>query len=241
MNKLPAITIITCTTDRELCFERCEFYGRRCLEQFDGEAQWLVCDGGKRPVNTTQGQEHVYNGYTADPLTNFHINLWSGVVRARHDILVFFEDDDYYAPDYLREIVSAIELAEVVGHGNAKYWHVPTNCWHEFTNNTHASLATTVIRGRAVQVLREVINEFKDPYIDLRLWRTLGLSKKMFLPTDPLCVGIKGMPGAAGFVPGHKKDFYAHQDEGGDLLRSWIGADAEFYLDLKKQFDEVAT
>jgi hypothetical protein len=141
--------------------------------------------------------------------------------------LLIVEDDDYYATNYVSTMVRWLEKAELVGEGQARYYNVAQRRYHQHNNLSHASLCSTAMQGKAVDIFRAIL-EKGAKYIDLDLWAACGLNKSVH-PNIGLCVGIKGLPGRPGIGVGHEPSFGIADPAGGQLVQ-WIGKDAEWYL-----------
>ncbi|NOX54094.1 MAG: glycosyltransferase family 2 protein [Planctomycetes bacterium] len=57
-------------------------------------------------------------------------NLLAALQRVRHDKVVFVEDDDWYAPEYLAQMVRWLDQTDLVGETGARYYHLPTRRHH---------------------------------------------------------------------------------------------------------------
>ena len=82
------------------------------------------------------------------------------------------------------------------------------------------------MRGPAIAAFRRACQPGKE-FIDIKLWRG---HRDAILFGGHRVVGIKGMPGRGGIGMGHKPGFSGQRDPKGELLRQWIGADADWYL-----------
>jgi hypothetical protein len=100
----------------------------------------------------------------------------------------------------------------------------------------HASLCSTAIRveqfPKVLSLCDTTIN--KDPFLDQRIWIDNGgikCSKRVFNPEGKrLVIGIKGMPGRAGYNVGHGVSSKgAKYDRNLTTLHDLIGVDSEFY------------
>jgi glycosyltransferase involved in cell wall biosynthesis len=228
------LTLITCTADRPEAFELCERWMAR--QTYTGELQWIVSDGGKRPVECHHGQEHLQNGDRWNgqrPKRNFRNNMMRALEQARHDKILFIEDDDWYHPDYLAQASGWLDHAELVGEARAKYYNVATNRYKICGNRRHASLCQTGIRGDLVPLLINRIKQHSTAFVDLHLWKTWAADRsKLLRPESQLSVGIKGIPGRGGIGAGHRLQEKHARDADWSVLRQWIGEDADVYQNL---------
>src|SRR5574343_411233 len=106
--------------------------------------------------------------------------------------ILFIEDDEYYASNYIEKIAKSLDEYEIVGIGRSKYYHLPALRWYKHRNMGHASLAQTGFT-------RNFFNEAKsclrgDLFFDIRRWRkvngfeadklTLSPDKNNFISKD---------------------------------------------------------
>lgn len=217
------LTLITPTSDRPVAFELCERWMRPAMERFDGEVQWIVADDGKTPVTCTLGQEHVRRPHVGDKKRSFLGNLQAALERVRYEKVLFIEDDDWYAADYLNKMSRWLDEAEICGEGRARYYHLPTRRYRLCPNGDHASLCQTGIRGNLITWMAEHIAQHKSTFVDVHLWKSGAKDRKRTLqPQTTLSVGIKGLPGTGGIGVGHRLGRRSRCDSDGSVLRSWI-------------------
>lgn len=134
---------------------------------------------------------------------------------------IILEDDDAVLPNHITTVLAALERAELVGERVARYYNVATGRYKTIPGQSHASLASTAVRGRALAMLREVCSA-GSRRIDMDLWRGFTGSKKLLDAEN--VVGIKGLPGRAGIGVGHR-DTFGIPDPAGRVLVDWIGAE----------------
>jgi glycosyltransferase involved in cell wall biosynthesis len=207
---------------------------KRAFERFDGEIQWVVSDDGQSPAPCTMGQDHIRNKPAADRKSSFLQNLLAGLKHARHDRILFIEDDDWYSPDYLRVMANWLSDAEIAGESRALYYHVPTRRYKVCGNTDHASLCQTGVRGEIAEWMGDHIQKHWRSFIDVHTWKTGARSKRKFLsPKTTLSVGIKGLPGTSGIGMGHRLGGRNHMDWDGSVLQQWTNCeDARTYFNL---------
>jgi len=239
MMRWPAITLLTLTADRPEAFALCEKWTRRMCENYKGEVQLLVSDGGKKKTKTTLNQEHINVAHEPEKHQNFLANLTAALPRIKHDYLAFIEDDDYYSGEFLYEMVSALlrENVDIAGEGHAKYYNVLYRSYWVHDNDRHASLCQTVIRNSAMDKMRKLAFTIPDAYLDMPLWDAMPDKRYIFFDRN-LCLGIKGFPGKVGIGSGHKKpEAYFRRDVKSALLKQWIGErDAMVYVDIRNDW-----
>lgn len=147
---------------------------------------------------------------------------------ATEDVVAVWEDDDWYAPDYLETVLRWVETADLVGEGCARYYHIGAQRYHVHRNTGHASLCSTAFRVGPVLPLLRAICQRQPPMVDLQLWAT-AVSRRVVTPAA-LVVGVKGLPGRAGIGAGHRMRTGHQHDPDGAVLREWVGEDAELLL-----------
>jgi len=197
------LSLLTCHCDRPEAFALCE---RWMARQSRGWHQWIVMDDGLRRQPVTMGQEYHYVPWMRGKgslARKVRYVLDRGLLTG--DALVFIENDDWYGPDYLQWLASALEMDSLVGEGSALYYNVRARWWSECGNFQHASLCSTALARFGWSYLHRLIAYDDNPFIDAQLWGHYPWRKRVY---DPMgfrhTVGIKGMPGHAGYGSGHK-------------------------------------
>src|SRR5690606_28895711 len=101
------ITLLTCTGDRPLLFQRLE---RWMARQTVPWTHWIVVDDGVRPTRCTLGQRSIRLPAGSAPSVSFAKNLAAAFDElsnlADSEFVCFIEDDDWYAPDYLASMLA---------------------------------------------------------------------------------------------------------------------------------------
>lgn len=228
------VALITCTRDRPAAFRLCETWMAR--QGWQGAAQWIVVDDGDTPITPTMGQRYVRRQPSSDSMT-LQKNLLAALPLVQAPRVLFIEDDDYYSPGYVGSMVEHINLAEIAGQKNARYYHLPSRSWKVYQNREWASLSATGIRSCVIPLLREIClhcDRIMDPLVDMFLW---GVRSEKFplrntrylFDGPPLSIGIKGLPGRAGVTGGHRAANYKHKDPHLETLCQWIGDDLTLY------------
>lgn len=209
-------------------------------------SQWIVVDDGKEPTKTTMGQEVI----RLDPMEGHSLarNLLAALPRVACDAVMFWEDDDYYNPDWSDMVNDRLETPsrrtylrpQVVGEGVALYYNVRRRRAGRWNNCGHCSLAMTAICKEVIPAVMAgpVFNPGPGDaqemaLIDWRLWHT-GLVRQIWLPASndrPGVVGMKGMPGRTGMAGGHSDEHAANylDDVNLGILRACMGDDADTY------------
>lgn len=209
------VSVLTPTWNRPAELKLAERWLR---QQTFAPHQWIVVDGSERPYG----------------VANWIENLRAGAERATGDVLVFWEDDDYYAPTHLAKVADAMSsTAWIVGDPSTRMYHLGSRRWRVFKNREAASLCQTALRVCALPLLLRVLDEHLATgwrWIDQSLWRVVARPFRRALPMDTV-VGLR-WPEGHGMGRAHTTEFDEDWslDEHGDQLRQWIGPDAEVYL-----------
>lgn len=225
------LTAITTACARPEAWALSESYMKRQTRQPD---QWLCLDDDEPKTVCTMGQTYIHNPSwkgRGSLTAKVRHALKEGLIKG--DAVVFWENDDWYAPDYLKAVEKWLETHELVGEGRSIYYNVALRYWYDHPNMGHASLCSTAVRRECFNHLMTATNT-DDPFIDSRLWNIARKSKRVFDPTSHgygrLVLGIKGMPGTGGYGSGHTAK---HQTNNADpqlkKLQSLIGDDALKY------------
>jgi glycosyltransferase involved in cell wall biosynthesis len=244
------ITCITCTGDRPLALSLCQ---RWLKNQTLVPNQWIIVDDGKIPAKNLDfiGLNYVYRRVKPnEPKHTMLLNLKEAFEWVKGDKIFFFEDDEYYAPNYIEEMSSRLDNYEVVGIGRSKYYYLPLTKYGVHSNMGHASLAQTAFKRSFFNEIKDIL--FGDNYFDIRIWKLVNGTNASFeskvtsisesISSDgkglifddknsSLYVGMKGMPGRAGIGSGHNGNmsWYA-LDTNKSVLKKWISKEEDFKI-----------
>jgi hypothetical protein len=226
------ISVLTPTADRPVAFALVEKYMARQTMQPD---EWIVADGGEGPTKCTMGQRHLHEARPPGA-ANFAENLLRGAASVTGDIIIFFEDDDWYAPNHIETIIGQLNGAALLaGDDQQRYYHVGQRCWRIFQNKG-ASLCQTAMRRSVLPRFEAVVRECLAAgkfHIDYTLWMRTPDSERSLARTDTV-LGIKGLPGRAGLGIGHRPSGPLwNRDPALTQLRAWIGQDVGLYESLR--------
>jgi hypothetical protein len=231
-------TIITPTGDRPETFALCWKYVAR---QTVLPAEWIIVDDGKeqiihwQPLTNTSVEVKYIRRYRkqSDPAHTLPAQMIEALPYVNTDRILIVEDDDWYRADYCERMMEMFDThpnAQLIGQGQAVYYHVPLRKCFQMVNVDRASFCQTGFRSSLIPQVYKACQNVNDPFIDLRLWR--GTKEKfLLLNQPPMCVGMKGLPGRVsdrtighkGIHPGFKSDV------DGTKLKSLIGDDAKLY------------
>lgn len=155
-------------------------------------------------------------------------NLASGIKEVKKRItkaIFIIEDDDYYKPCYLSEMVKRIKGFDIAGEINTIYYNVNLKRWIENKNGTWSSLFQTAFTSKAIPLLEKLYNE---KFIDLAFFHS-DIRANLF-EAGKLSIGIKGQPGRSGIGAGHRWSYNMHADLDSVKLKELIGEDSKYYL-----------
>ena len=237
------LTVITPTGDRPLAFSLCKRWMENQTHKPD---QWIVIDDGKQSMDL---QSEGYLEYVrrepvkTDPKHTLVVNVATAIPKIKGDKVIFWEDDEYYAPEFLEVMNHHLDKFQVVGIGWAKYYHIRTGGWVEHQNMNHASLAQTGFQMSVLSMVQMCIDRgMEKEWLDCQIWDETMKSKTTIShlifrdERKPLYVGIKGLPGRNGIGIGHKIETYKnHDDKGRSKLISWVQKDYQVYLNVLKE------
>jgi hypothetical protein len=228
------ITALTTACARPEAWKLCEKFMSRQTRQ---PHQWLVLDDDDPPTQCTMQQQYIYNPEWRGSLSllkKIEFAIQNNLITG--DAVAFVENDDFYAPTWLEFCAKQLESCDMIGEGLSIYYNVKYRYWMQYRNMRHSSLCSTAVRAEQLQKVLELCDTTtnKDPFLDQRMWLDNGgmkCSKKIFNPDGKrLVIGIKGMPGRAGYNIGHG---FSERGGLGDRnlvkLHSLIGDDAELY------------
>jgi len=218
------ITVITLTGDRNKVFELTR---QHILAQTIQSDQWIIVDDGFEPLpeRLIEGADYIRREPKKGEDFTLIQNIKLAVSQIKGNIILFMEDDDYYAPKYIEIYYNYLKEYTLVGEGCARYYHVPAQKYTRMSNKRHASLAQTGFRKELLDIFKASIEE--DFHIDIRFWRRALKLGYIFFDTEDklkLHCSLKGLPGRKGIGIGHNKNLKLYQkDKDYKMLKKWIG------------------
>ena len=167
------ITAITPTGDRPEALALCR---RWMAAQTLKPDQWLIIDDGKIPANIDFGESYIQyvrrEPRADDPQHTLVVNVECALSYVLGDRIFFIEDDEYYAPEYIKTMNRQLDDYQLVGIGASKYYHLPTGGYVRHNNMNHASLAQTAFRAEMLPLVRQCAAQGMEKYwLDDRIWR----------------------------------------------------------------------
>jgi hypothetical protein len=238
------ITLITCTGGRPEAFELCQKYMEAQTVQPD---QWIVVHdmitkAQAKELQASYPQLELYAGpRTWKPgLNTQRFNMEEALKHVEGDIVLFIEDDDFYAPEYIETMVKLLQGETLIaGLSNNKYYNLAIPGWKEMGNYRHSSLCTTAVRKALLPMVQAAVDS-GELYFDMHLWASALASKTpmMLKANSTVSVGIKGLPGKAGIGAGHRFSGFAI-DPNLLKLKEWLQEGAQTYMPYIKKFSDL--
>lgn len=233
----PRLVVITPTCDRPEAFAFCERWMARQTRQPD---VWIVADGGQTSAPCTRGQHHLRVAAGEPGPGNFLANVRRGLLEAMMktdaDLIAIVEDDDHYRADYLETVEDRLRNSMAVGFRLQPYYNVALRRHHTYRNQG-SSLCSTAFRLGAAPLMDEAITycqqgRQRHAYgLDGRFWNFVqDTGMPTNLSDETPVIGIKSLPGTMGLGVGHRPPDFWSDDASGDVLRKWLGDDADFFL-----------
>lgn len=150
------------------------------------------------------------------------------------ELVIFWEDDDWYAPEYIQIMYEQWLMAnkpDIIGIGETTYYHIFKNKYLHISHPNRASACCTAVTKAFLNISLPADDY---AYIDVHLWNKLN--GKVFVIQKPIHFGIKHGMGLCG-GGGHTKDWkgYTADDSNLSHLKSVVDTYSFlFYLSLKK-------
>lgn len=116
------------------------------------------------------------------------------------DVILFMENDDYYSPKYIQEMILEWQLAgfpDLFGTTFTTYYHIGLRKYFTFYHSERASMMNTLIRTN-LKINWPADHEI---FTDMFLWTRhdcLNGTKGLWTPPDNLSIGIKHGVGMCG-------------------------------------------
>lgn len=156
--------------------------------------------------------------------------------RVTGDVVVIFEDDDYYSKGWVQWCVEALENCVAAGDSHTHYYHLTSGRYRVTKHPNRSSLACTAFKRSQIPLLIEACS--RDQGIDLRFWRALRQRQRATTLRSnrcPMVVGMKGYHHAnetPGMGAGHRDAYYpkgqnnSREKQTRILLRQLVGEEA---------------
>ena len=242
------IVLITPTGGRPHQFKLCMEWMKR--QTYTGRVLWIVIDDCL-PKTTAILKDNFRNNWNI--LKRYPRPAWSekdntqgrnlkaavSIIKALPkgwiEGIFIIEDDDYYKPTYLEEMLKQLKGYDVVGQSNSIYYNIENRVYKIHRNGNsamrHASLFETCFSINALSLFEDCLHH---KWIDVEFWkmaRERGKSVNLFINLQ-LAIGIKGMPGRSGIGTGHKlgNGFTGIKDADLSKLKEFMGEDYKYYI-----------
>lgn len=155
--------------------------------------------------------------------------------NAGADCVLFMENDDWYHPEYIAEMLRHWVdhgKPELLGHQYTIYYHLGLRKLSVFHHMARSSAMNTLIKAG----LSFGWGEDHNPYTDSWLWVTVKKHHHWkavtVVPSQLLCLGIKhniGKVGGEFHSSGLKRFMHSHDTSPGNLLERSMGKVFELY------------
>lgn len=148
------------------------------------------------------------------------------------DVMLFWEDDDWYHRDYIRWMVDRWEYygkPPVFGIDETYYYHIGVDKYLYMKHHKRASAFCTLVTPHVLNTF--IWPDFTYPFVDMKLWRFYKEAVAIPFGNTIRAVGIKhgiGMTGGGG----HRKNFKWSNHQGKQWFIDTI--DKESYDFYKK-------
>ena len=200
---MAAITCITVTCPgREMFLEQCKKYVARF---------------------TLQPEAHIVVSST-----DFRKNIKDALGQVKTELVAFIEDDDWYAPGYLKDMVTRLTYSRraLIGYDPTMYYHIVHKGYTILPHKGRASLFATVgISSILVLAYDKLYNgaDGRNFSVDIGLWNLL--SDVAVTTVGHLAIGIEhGLTKTEGRGHYYPKNYWA-KDENSSYLKQLIGED----------------
>lgn len=113
-----------------------------------------------------------------------------------YDVIFFMENDDYYAPNYIEQMLlmwQSAEKPDLFGIGYTYYYHLGLKKYVKFEHKRRASMMNTLIKPDLN--FKWCVDNYA--YTDAHLWQTIKNRVTCF-PETPISLGIKHGIGKSG-------------------------------------------
>lgn len=225
------ITLLTCTGARPEQWEYCKDYV--ASQTYANDIRWIIVDDGEvasslRGIPRRIGCEVIRpRPFWKAGENSQRRNMLAGLdTISRDEKVVIWEDDDWYAPQYLETLAPLLDRYDLVGEAPAHYYSIPLARYACLNNLRHACLRASAGTRTGVDSLKNCFEQLDVKFHDLHWWHSHRGSRHLF--RSKLTIGLKGLPGRGGVCAQHEY-MNGAPDNDGSMLRQWIGDDAERY------------
>ena len=225
--------LITPTGARRDQIKLCQTWMQK--QTYTGEVTWVIVDDAypRTIENITRPGWNVIKVYPEPRWTtgmntqarNISVGVNTALSSCKDIKAIFIiEDDDYYKPSYLSEMISRLNGFDLIGEMKTIYYNVLTRQYVTNPNTVHSSLFQTAF---TINAIPQLVTAFESKFIDCVLWKEV--KNKYLFEANNLAVGIKGMPGRGGIGAGHRMARGFSKDINLTHLNALIGEDYKQY------------
>jgi hypothetical protein len=228
------IALITPSGGRPDQIKLCERWMQ--AQTYTGEITWILIDDCEdRTITDIERQGWDLIKIYPEPKWQFGQNtqarnISEGIKICKElqpDAIFIIEDDDYYKPVYLDEMMKRMGNFQIIGELNTIYYNVYFKRWVVNGNDKWSSLFQTAFTPDVIPLFEQCYSEQFIDFVFFRLESRINL-----FHANNLSVGIKGMNGRYGIGAGHGNQMNMESDPNFKKLFELIGPDAEYYRDM---------
>lgn len=237
--EIKSIALITPTGGRPEQFKKCVQWMKN--QTYTGRVFWIIvddCEPTTTGVDTSEFKDNwlIIKKFPKPVWRNGDNtqarNLKAGISFIKQlqvflidiDAIFIIEDDDYYKPQYLTEMVKRLQNYSVAGETQTVYYNIPAQGGHRHKNDRHSSLFQTAFTPNMIPVFEK---SCASKFIDIDFFKN-ATNVNLFEGFD-LSVGIKGQAGRAGIGYGHGNGQKYPRDIQFKWLTELIGEDIKYY------------
>jgi hypothetical protein len=229
------IVLITPTGSRPKQFELCMQWMK--VQTYKGKVCWIVIDDCF-PVTTSKLDNFKDNWFIVkkypkpiwkkgDNTQSRNLKVGIDIVKVLPDVEAIFiiEDDDYYKPEYLQEMINRLKGFSLAGETKTVYYNLVSRSFKVNDNTGHSSLFQTCFTKSILPIFESCLT---SSFIDIRLFKKVQNAN--LFEAGKLSIGMKGLPGRTGIGNGHRMK-NGISDPDGEKLKELLGDDAKYYLE----------
>ena len=227
------IALLTMTGARPDQFALCAQWMKN--QDYQGEVTWVIVDDGD-PMTSNVNEKNFKDKWTIKKIyptpkwkqgeNTQARNIREGlkvIKKLKPEIIFIIEDDDYYRPCYLSEMVKRMGTYDLIGESHTVYYNAVSRRYHVNENKEWSSLFQTAFKPSLIPKFDLC---YGRKFIDHHLFNIT--ENKLTFRAGNLGVGMKGMPGRGGIGAGH--DILSlTPDLDMSVLKAFIGSDSVYY------------
>lgn len=222
------LTVVTCTGGRPELFALCRKW---VLRQTVQPARWIVTtDYGDQPFAPEADVLAIPESYEMPPTTSpsAALRAISFAIQQAGDgtDVVVMEDDDWYGPDYIKNVLSTKHWCS--HQGSMYQFHLPSQRMHygRYAEPVEGMLAYKA--GNQARILKWLTDRKEGEKLDSE-----PIAMRQLAQIKGVGFGLPGRTGATRkHITAHRKVQIMGPDPKWRTFRSFVGADAESYLTL---------